>query len=159
MRKILPLTLALMLVLSMSAAAFAEDSTIGSESGTASGNVTVEVTGYDTIVYAVTIQWTDMAFEYEFTGWDTKDHYYTGVWKDTSATVTVTNDSNIAIKATATVEDANDNDGIDVAVVGEATKTLIIAATDSFELKASGTPSNNSADYTAATVKISIAKT
>ena len=155
MKKILALVLALTMILSMSAFAFAD--TIDTATGTASGHVTVEVTGYDTIVYAVTIQWTDMAFEYEFTGWDTKDHYYTGFWKDTSATVTVTNDSNIAIVATATVEDANDNDGINVAVVGDATQELIIAATKTFELKASGKPNNNTDTYTAATVKISIA--
>ena len=157
MKKILALALALTMILSMSAFAYAE--TISNEGGSASGNVTVTVTGFDTLVYAVTIQWTDMNFAYKFTGWNTEDHSYTGGWVDTSATVTVTNDSNIAIKATATVEDANVSDGIEVAVVGEATKTLIIAASDSFELKASGTPSNSSADYTAATVKVSIAKT
>lgn len=155
MKKWIALALVLMLVLSVNVPAYAD--TIGSANGSATGDVTVEVNGYDQIVYAVTIDWTALNFTYNFEGWDTKEHYYIGEWQNESAAITVTNDSNIAIVATAeTPVDKDTGDGVTFSLVGSSTVALDIGDSGTFTIQVGGKPDNKTATYSAASVKVSI---
>ena len=156
MKKIIALVLALVMVLSMSAFAYAE--TISNEGGSADGEVTVEVVGFTDKVYAVTIDWDALTFTYKFEKWNTQTHKYEGGWLNSSAAIEVTNDSNIAIVATAaTPEDKVTDDNITITLEGATSLNLDIGHSGTFTVKASGTPANSSKTYTAATIKITIA--
>ena len=156
MKKILALVLALVMVLSMSAFAYADN--IDAEGGSASDDITVTVTGANATTYVVTIDWTDMQFSFDSTGWNPGRHFYDGEWKDKSATVTVTNDSSVAIKAKADVDDADGADGITVNLTGDAERTVEIGKDTTYTLTPDGNPTQSNTGYTVATVTITIEK-
>ena len=100
------------LVCTMSTTAFAADQD-GVGTGSYSANVkgTYQAGGSGAVVYSVDIAWTDMSFTYTGAGegtWDPETHQYEGgteaSWTDSNASVTVTNHSNAAVKATASYQ-------------------------------------------------------
>lgn len=126
MKKLFVLVLALSLVACLAVSASAD--TIGTAAGTATGNATINLDasvggGADATetVYSVDVEWAETAFTYTYVGSDTRDvltwnpstHQYeviseaangeTSAWKDSTATVNVTNHSNAAVTATLTV--------------------------------------------------------
>ena len=92
--------------------------TIQSEqSGDGTGSYSAEVKGtYNAgisggVVYSVDIAWTDMSFTYTGAGegtWDPETHQYSGssegAWTASNDSITVTNHSNAAVKATASYQ-------------------------------------------------------
>lgn len=105
MRKIISLTLALVLVLSLSVTAFA-----AANDGTKNTSIDVNALYTDGIatpeVISVNVEWGAMTFTYTVSGthnWNASAHEYTtdaeGAWSANGNTVTVTNHSNIAVKA------------------------------------------------------------
>lgn len=110
MKKFISLALALMLVMSLSVTAFAAETnpdTITSADGTKTINVkgTYKVDGtVDSI--SVNVAWSGMEFTYS-TGsqgtWDPVEHTYSGGtgagWSTNKGTITVTNNSNVAVTA------------------------------------------------------------
>ena len=113
MKKILATILALVMVFSLSVSALAADKT---------ENITINETSYGTVevsiadgtetVYSVTVAWTDTTMEYYKNSgiWNPETHKYEpdenaeehelSRWIDGYATVTVTNHSNAAVRAT-----------------------------------------------------------
>ncbi|NLJ40049.1 MAG: hypothetical protein GX352_00320 [Clostridiales bacterium] len=109
MKKTIHVLLVLVLVLCMSATAFAE--TIGGEGGSTTVDVkgTYKQGGAETIVYSVDIIWGSMEFTYTSAGagtWDPSTHKSDGqtdaAWSciNDANKITVTNHSNTAVKAT-----------------------------------------------------------
>ena len=92
--------------------------TIQSEqSGDGTGSYSAEVKGTyqpggsGAVVYSVDIAWTDMSFTYTGAGegtWDPETHQYSGssegAWTASDDSITVTNHSNAAVKATASYQ-------------------------------------------------------
>ena len=156
MKKILALVLALTMILSMSAFAFAE--TTLTNPGSDSGHITVTVTGSTGDTYAVVIKWENMSFEYTDAKWDADKLAYDGKWETTPATVTVTNNSNVAIDAVAEVTDKDANDGIIVSLTSTAPLSLGIGESDTFELTPDGMPTNAANPDPVAVVKVTITK-
>ena len=92
--------------------------TIQSEqSGDGTGSYSAEVKGTyhpggsGAVVYSVDIAWTDMSFTYTGAGegtWDPETHQYSGssegAWTASNDSITVTNHSNAAVKATASYQ-------------------------------------------------------
>lgn len=112
MKKITTLLAAAALVCTMSTTAFAADQ---DGVGTGSYNTDVKGTYYagssSDVVYSVDIAWTDMSFTYTGAGegtWDPETHQYSGssegAWTASNDSITVTNHSNAAVKATASYQ-------------------------------------------------------
>ena len=112
MKKITTLLAAAALTCAMGTTAFAAD-----QDGVKTGNYTADVNGTyraggsGAVVYSVDIAWTDMSFTYTDAGegtWDPETHEYNGgadaAWTDSNDSITVTNHSNAAVKATAKFE-------------------------------------------------------
>ena len=111
MKKLVSMLVAAALVCTMSTTAFAAD-----QDGVGTGSYNTDVKGtYQAgssgdVVYSVDIAWTDMSFTY--TGgegtWDPETHQYSGssegAWTASDDSITVTNHSNAAVKATAKFE-------------------------------------------------------
>lgn len=107
MKKITTLLAAAALTCAMGTTAFAEDG-VGTGNYNANVKGTYQAGGSSAVVYSVDIAWTDMNFTYTGAGegtWDPKTHQYTGgsegAWSASSDSITVTNHSNAAVKATA----------------------------------------------------------
>jgi hypothetical protein len=116
MKKFLTIVLALALVCTMTVVAFAAeantsgttlDNVASNNSSTATVDVKIEGSEQLTAVYSVVVTWESLDFTYSFTGgdvWDPEEHVYTsggGGWTDPDAVITVTNHSNVAIRAKA----------------------------------------------------------
>lgn len=108
MKKIIMTLLALVMILSLSATAFAD--TINNTNftdGTATDTGEVEVTVHSdhTTVYEVDVSWSDLEFTYNFGRWDPQSHTYSGSWEDNKDTgnIVVTNHSNAVIQASASL--------------------------------------------------------
>ena len=111
MKKITTLLAAAALTCAMGTTAFAAD-----QDGVKTGDYTADVKGTyqaggsGAVVYSVDIAWTDMSFTY--TGgegtWDPETHQYSGssegAWTASNDSITVTNHSNAAVKATASYQ-------------------------------------------------------
>ena len=112
MKKITTLLAAAALTCAMGTTAFAAD-----QDGVKTGDYTADVKGTyqaggsGAVVYSVDIAWTDMSFTYTGAGegtWDPETHQYSGssegAWTASNDSITVTNHSNAAVKATASYQ-------------------------------------------------------
>ena len=110
MKKITTLLAAAALTCAMGTTAFAAD-----QDGVKTGDYTADVKGTyqagGAVVYSVDIAWTDMNFTYTGAGegtWNPETHQYSGssegAWTASDDSITVTNHSNAAVKATAKFE-------------------------------------------------------
>lgn len=109
MKKLISFTLALALVMGLSATAFAaETGKVETSGGSASAEVTgtyVEGTTASGTVFSVDIAWNDMSFTYyaeKAPVWDATNHTYSdkqAAYWDGEGTITVTNHSNAKIQA------------------------------------------------------------
>ena len=110
MKKITTLLAAAALTCAMGTTAFAAD-----QDGVSTGDYTADVNGTyqagGAVVYSVDIAWTNMNFTYTGAGegtWDPETHQYSGssegAWTASDDSITVTNHSNAAVKATAKFE-------------------------------------------------------
>ena len=106
MKKLVSLLAAAALTCAMGTTAFAAD-----QDGVSTGDYTADVKGTyqaGAVVYSVDIAWTDMNFTYTGAGegtWNPETHQYSGssegAWTASNDSITVTNHSNAAVKATA----------------------------------------------------------
>lgn len=113
MKKITTLLVAAALTCAMGTTAFAADQD-GVKTGDYTADVkgTYQVGGAGAVVYSVDIAWTDMSFTYTGAGegtWDPETHQYSGgssegAWTASNDSITVTNHSNAAVKATASYQ-------------------------------------------------------
>ena len=112
MKKLVSMLAVAALTCAMGTTAFAADQ---DGVGTGSYNTDVKGTYYagssSDVVYSVDIAWTDMSFIYTGAGegtWDPETHQYSGssegAWTASDDSITVTNHSNAAVKATAKFE-------------------------------------------------------
>ena len=109
MKKLVSMLVAAALVCTMSTTAFAAD-----QDGVGTGSYYADVKGTyrsGAVVYSVDIAWTDMSFTYTGAGggtWDPETHQYSGssegAWTASNDSITVTNHSNAAVKATASYQ-------------------------------------------------------
>lgn len=110
MKKITTLLAAAALTCAMGTTAFAAD-----QDGVSTGDYTADVNGTyqagGAVVYSVDIAWTNMNFTYTGAGegtWDPETHQYSGssegAWTASNDSITVTNHSNAAVKATASYQ-------------------------------------------------------
>lgn len=173
MKKFAVILLALTLVATLSVASFAATA---SAPGNESQNLAVgytELTAAGT-VYSVDIAWdSDLSFEYtagQQGAWNPDSHAYGDTvgagWTDATATVTVTNHSNAAIKANVTVEDKVSDDGVTFKVDKQGDQTIVSAVdkaldaaelTCRFTVTAEGAASKSSTAAATATVTIKAA--
>ena len=110
MKKITTLLAAAALTCTMGTTAFAEDG-VNTGDYTADVKGTYQAGGSGNVVYSVDIAWTDMSFTYTGAGegtWDPETHQYSGssegAWAASDDSITVTNHSNAAVKATASYQ-------------------------------------------------------
>ena len=109
MKKITTLLAVAALTCTMGTTAFAADQTgVNTGDYTADVKGTYQAGGSGAVVYSVDIAWTDMSFTYTGAGegtWDPETHQYSGssegAWTASNDSITVTNHSNAAVKATA----------------------------------------------------------
>ena len=109
MKKLVSMLAAAALVCTMSTTAFAADQDgVGTGSYSADVKGTYQAGGSGAVVYSVDIAWTDMSFTYTGAGegtWNPETHQYSGssegAWTASNDSITVTNHSNAAVKATA----------------------------------------------------------
>ena len=112
MKKITTLLAAAALTCAMGTTAFAADQDgVSTGDYTADVNGTYQAGGSGAVVYSVDIAWTNMNFTYTGAGegtWDPETHQYSGssegAWTASDDSITVTNHSNAAVKATAKFE-------------------------------------------------------
>ena len=112
MKKITTLLAAAALTCAMGTTAFAADQDgVSTGDYTADVNGTYQAGGSGAVVYSVDIAWTNMNFTYTGAGegtWDPETHQYSGssegAWTASDDSITVTNHSNTAVKATAKFE-------------------------------------------------------
>lgn len=136
MKKIFALVLAVMMIATMSTTAFAAE-TVTTDGGNATINVSGTYNAGDAAddVISVDVAWAGMEFTYNAASegtWDPATHSYTGSttagWSTETATITVTNHSNVAI--TATCSFAATATGVVGKFDGETTKTLNVESAD-----------------------------
>lgn len=159
MKKLVSLTLALALILSLSATAFASDLG-GSQDVTAK----YEKTETEDPIHSVELNWGDLTFTYSETSkktWNPNTHTYdtetTGNWDKTEANITVINHSNVKVAVAMSLK-AVEGTGVEVQLTG-GNDTLAAgvendvdgAASVTGTLKISGTPNDT---VTAAGIKV-----
>ena len=112
MKKLVSVLAVAALTCTMGTTAFAAD-----QDGVSTGSYPADVKGTyqagssGAVVYSVDIAWTDMSFTYTGAGegtWNPETHQYEGgteaSWTDSNDSITVTNHSNAAVKATASYQ-------------------------------------------------------
>lgn len=112
MKKLVSMLAVAALTCTMGTTAFAAD-----QDGVSTGSYPADVKGTyqagssGAVVYSVDIAWTDMSFTYTGAGegtWDPETHQYEGgteaSWTASNDSITVTNHSNAAVKATASYQ-------------------------------------------------------
>ena len=110
MKKLVSMLAVAALTCAMGTTAFAAD-----QDGVSTGSYNTDVKGTyqagGAVVYSVDIAWTDMSFTYTGAGegtWDPETHQYSGssegAWTASDDSITVTNHSNAAVKATASYQ-------------------------------------------------------
>ena len=112
MKKLVSMLAVAALTCTMGTTAFAAD-----QDGVKTGDYTADVKGTyqaggsDAVVYSVDIAWTDMSVTYTGAGegtWNPETHQYSGssegAWTASDDSITVTNHSNAAVKATASYQ-------------------------------------------------------
>ena len=112
MKKLVSMLAVAALTCTMGTTAFAAD-----QDGVSTGSYPADVKGTyqagssGAVVYSVDIAWTDMSFTYTGAGegtWDPETHQYSGssegAWTASDDSITVTNHSNAAVKATASYQ-------------------------------------------------------
>lgn len=126
MKKALSFVLFMAMLLSLSAPAFAE--TVNN--GTSATTIIVNGTYAPATTISVTVSWENMDFTYTASGWDPSTHQYTGngAWSTDTKTITVTNHSDVAVKATLgfTPEEGSNVTG---AFTGTSTGSTLALAT------------------------------
>lgn len=136
MKKFLAIALAVVMMMALAVPAFAAE-TVTKNNGSATISVSGTYTdGNDAPdVISVDIAWEGMEFTYTGASegtWDPATHSYTGSttagWSTETATITVTNHSNVAI--TATCSFAATATGVVGKFDGETTKTLNVESAD-----------------------------
>ena len=105
MKKLVSLTLALALILSLSITAFAAD-----QGGSKDVTAIYQSTTTEEDIYNVDLNWGDLTFTYTETvekTWNAADHSYdvvtNGSWDKTETTIKVTNHSNVAVDVAMSV--------------------------------------------------------
>ena len=173
MRKIFSVLLVLGMLLTMSFTAFAADPETVGKNGSKEIDVTAKYESSTTTpeVYSVDISWSSMTFTYTESGtktWNAADHSYDastqGAWDKTTATITVTNHSNVSVDLAVTYTPANDTGITGTLANGTATLDAGVegnyAGADSHTatLTISGTPNNTitSDGVKIGTVKVTI---
>lgn len=108
-------------------------------------------------VYSVNVTWESLNFTYDFSAskvvWDTESHQYTGNssasgWSKTTATISVTNDSNKAVNVSVSKTDQTETYGVSSSFGNKTSFSLPSAEgyvnatgpSDTFTLTISGTP-------------------
>ena len=175
MKKFLTIALVVAMMLSLAVVASAEtlDSRENDYTGVSSGNIQIDYiddsNSESATVYYVVVTWADTAMSYTKSGntsvWNPETHQYedqsTTSWTDNTATVTVFNHSNAAIKATLTIANDTVNNGVTLAVEGESTLNIVSAvdkAIDApelegeFTIKATGAPTTDVAIVATVTI-------
>lgn len=166
MKKFVSLALALVLVLALSVTTFAA---AGSASAEELGNAaTFDVYAAYNLsaigdVISVEVSWTDPSFTYNATqSWDETEHEVTtsGSWAENSGvTITVVNNSNIAINASASFAASEGYETVTMATVSE--ENIAVGATEALTMAIGGNmpvaaQSANSAKI--GTITVAIAK-
>jgi hypothetical protein len=154
MKKLLVLSLAIVMMFAMASTCFAADATFDAV-GSKTADVTVSYTAGDGAddTYAVDITWGDLAFEYTQSSqiWDATNHVEVDAdasaskWNQTSATIEVKNHSNVAVKSTITYAAEGTNGSAVFTLTGGEVQTLAAATpsqqpTHTATLAASGVP-------------------
>lgn len=118
MKKVLVGLMALVMALSMSVTAFADNSATGMGTGSKTIDVTATYKPATTeTVYNVDIKWDAMSFTYTESGsktWNANTHTYSdsnvsGAWDKTEAKITVTNHSDVPVNVAITYASATDS--------------------------------------------------
>lgn len=168
MKKLISLSLAIIMMLSLSFTVFAVD-----ETGVPEGSYNAEVTGTYVegttggTVFSVDISWAGMNFTYHAEQepvWDAENHTYSdakAAYWEGSGTITVTNHSNAKISATPTY---NKNTGYEDANMSFSTAKLLVdsaesgsAQTGTITVTPTGTLPANTESQTIGTITIAIA--
>ena len=113
MKKFIAFALAIIMLVAMSAPAYAAESSVDSHGNTVSIPVGVifQAKGAAVKTFSVDIEWEDMTFTYTKSAdgeWDPATHSYTGgsegSWSTDTSTITITNHSEIGVNATLEFE-------------------------------------------------------
>lgn len=168
MKKLLVLSLAIVMMFAMASTCFAADVQFGAV-GEKSADVKVTYTAGDgaAATYAVDVTWGDLTFEYTQSNqvWDAENHVEKDAdesaskWTQTTANIEVKNHSNVAVKSTITYTAGAANGTATFTLTGGDTQTLAAATpetqpTHTATLTASGAPT---ASATVGSVKVTIA--
>ncbi len=134
MKKLISLLLALALVLSFSATAFASSLDAAGSSSQAQVKATYKAGYSGGTVYSVDVTWEGLSFTYNGAAqgtWDPETHTYTGTteagWDKGEGVITLTNHSNTAITATAAYAAA---DGYETVSMVFGSNGAVIASAD-----------------------------
>lgn len=132
MKKFACLVLALAMVFSLGISASAVTDTIKAVPGLSTGDVSVTISGTESIVYYVNVEWKDLTFTYDGTKtWDPATHDYIKEpeWTTTAIenAIVVENHSNAAVKISVNKTAYDTNRGVEFSVTTTGNETLATA--------------------------------